>query len=313
MTTNLAERFKKRALELAREGKLGALRTRKATLQVAYGNLVSLIDENSVNTLIYGEEGSGKKRLVEEYMVLQNFYLRIANRKEGRLKVMSALFLQSGFAQVLEAHEMEASDIIYIERVDLLTAACQKELAKYLKARTGRAQGGQPVARLIFGTEKALSLMMLKKEFDRELFQTMTQFAIFLPSLNERAEDLPELVAGLIENIAGQRAVPSSRIIDIFAKQLWAKNFEDLKKVLKNMLAKNRTVSQWTEEDLPMDFRSPQRFVRTSPPDFTQVQKDRTYLRQALYKAGGDRERAAKQLGVSKVDLLQRLLVTGLR
>ncbi len=309
----LAERFKKRAVELARGGSIGAFSTRKAALQGSLGNMVSLIDDSTVNFLIYGEEGAGKRRLVEEYFVLQNFYRRLAMKPEAKLKVLSSLFLQPGFRQILEAHEEDAGALIYIEKIDRLSMPCQIELRDYLKDRKKAAENGLSLPRLIFGTEKALSMMMIKKDFDRELFQLITAFAIFLPSLNERPEDMLGLIQGSIEELGGKRQSPPRWLVDSFTKQLWAQNIDEMRKVLKNMLARKSNVTTWVEADLPMDFRKPQYFERTEPKDFTKSYRERILIRQALIETGGDRLKAAGRVGLSRGEFLKRLLQTGLR
>ncbi len=102
---DLVERFQQRCVELARQGTLGSLRTRKASLQNSWAHLLSLLDQPNVPILIYGEKGSGKRKLVDEFVTLQNFCRRIGGHKESRLKVFSPSFLNEGFSQLfLDPH-----------------------------------------------------------------------------------------------------------------------------------------------------------------------------------------------------------------
>lgn len=310
LTLSLAERFQRRAVELARSGTLGNLKTRKASLQVAYGHFVGLLDNPTVPVLVYGEVGSGKKRLVEEYLVLHNFYRKMEGLPAGALRVLRGDFVAKGFTQQLLTPSARTADIVYLERIDLLTEELQKELLEHLRTREDFAERGVIMPRLVLGTEKALSMMVLRKEFSRDLFQAITGFAIFLPSLNERAEDLPQLISTFIHKLSGQAQVPSRAFVDFVSRQLWAHNFDDLERVIKNLLAKKADARTWTDADMPEMASS---FAKANPKDVTQNVKERVKVRQLLIKAGGDRVRAAHLAGLSRGDFLKKLFQLGLR
>jgi DNA-binding NtrC family response regulator len=187
---SLAERFKKKTLELAREGYFGSLRTHHSQLQNSYANLIHLLDQSHIPILIFGETGAGKRRLVDEYFVLHNFYRRLDNLKQGQLRVYKSDFLSSGWTEFLTPKHNTSADLIYLENIEDLHKDRQRELLQFLKDRKKKAQTLQEVPRIVLGTEKALSLLVMQDKFIRELFYEITTFSIFLPSLQERSEDI---------------------------------------------------------------------------------------------------------------------------
>lgn len=312
---SVAEMFQRRVVELARtEGRFGKLRTLKATLRSSYAHWLSLLDAPAVPVLIYGDKGSGKRAHIEEFLNIQNFYRRLEGAPEGQLRVFRGDFLNVGFTTMFLDAKVSSGDVIYIENVEALSLDGQAELLEHLKLRKRFSDKGVALdrtglgtPRLIFGTEKALSLLVLRGEFLRELFQAITGFAVFLPTLNERSEDLPHLVRSLAEEISGHTQSPSPWLVDTLARHEFAENLDDLKKLLRNGLMRTPDLRRWTETDLPVHMRTP----ATNFSAFGHTEQTR--LRQALLMAGGDREVAAKALHLDKSEMLRRMMALGTR
>lgn len=159
--------------------------------------------------------------------------------------------------------------------------------------------------------------MVIRGEFSRELFQLLTSFAVFLPSLNERSEDFPHLIQSLAEEITGTLMNPSSWLVDLLSRQIWAENMDELKSLLKKGLEKNSNLSGWTHQDLPEELKPrpkfKARFDARIPEDIGSEVSERERFKQAMLAAGGNREAAALQLGLNKAQFLQKLMSFGLR
>jgi len=312
--SDLPRRFFAKAIDLARAGQFGALKTRKSNLKDAFLNLVTMLERPEIPVLIYGEVGSGKRRIIDEYLCLQNFYRRLHGREAAVLKVYQGSFLNVGFTRNFASGKAGPGDLIYIENIELMSKAAQAELLSFLERRKKNFERGAELPRLLLSTERALSLSVIKKEFSRDLFVQITGVAVFVPSLAERADDMPHLIAEMASEMTKARQFPPAWLVDVFARQLWPKNFEDLKKVLASGLARNPTLASWTEADLPESFRGVSaEFQRAEAPDVTLRTQERVRLRQALIKAGGDRSRAAGFMGLGRVDFLKKLFEHGLR
>jgi transcriptional regulator of acetoin/glycerol metabolism len=312
---SLSQRFQQRAIELARSGTLGTLRTRKASLQSSWAHLVSLIDAPEVPILFYGEKGSGKRRTIDEFVLIQNFCRRIDGHPEAKIKVFVANFLNEGFsAQFLEP-TLSSKDVVYLEAIDRLDQGGQEELLAHIKLRRHLSQKGVLLPRLLLSTERALSMLVLQKTFSRELFAAVTSIAIFLPSLNERPEDFPHLLQSTAEDITGKKQLPKTWIVDLLSKQLWPENLDELQKTIRSMLARNSDMSSWSSADLPPSMRArlPSNFTRVDSAKLAADARRRHLLQQALMACGGSRDQAAASVGLSKGEFLKQLMALGLR
>jgi|GEM_PF-1252502 len=311
----VAEVFQRRVVELARtEGRFGRLRTLKSSLRSSYAHWLSLLDAPAVPVLMYGDKGSGKRAHVEEFLSVQNFYRRLEGASEGQLRVYRGDFMNPGFTSLFMDTKVSSGDILYLENVESLSLECQAELLEHLKLRkrfvdkgVAMDRTGLGTPRIVISTEKALSLLCLRNEFSRDLFQAITGFAVFLPTLNERTEDLPHLISKIAEEISGHTQSPSPWLVDTLARQEFPENLDDLQRLLRNGLLRTSDLRRWTESDLPS-------YMRAVKSTFTaHGQLEQTQLRQGLLMAGGDREIAAKALGLTKVELLRRMMAHGMR
>jgi DNA-binding NtrC family response regulator len=315
-TANLAEKFRRKSLEEARRGRLGrSLKTFVPALREAYIHWMSLLDHREIPVLLYGEKGTGKRTHVDEYYYLQNLHAGFSGESPGRLRVFRGDFLEKGFSQLLYAPKTRHEDVIYIEHIDLLNSDCQEEMLEYLKVRKEMGQRGCPVPRLFMGTEKALSLNVMRGSFSKELFQVLTGFAIFLPSIKDRAQDIPHLLIEMIEDLSGKKQLPPVWLVDVLSGQALYENMTELKLILKNLLARKPEVSTWERGDLDPDSGgiATHHFERLKPQNVNQQIKDRNRLESVLSAYKGDSFKAAHALGMSKTEVLKKMMVYGIR
>lgn len=310
---SLAERFKSKANELAREGFFGSLKTRKQQLQNCYSNLINMLDQPQIPILIYGETGSGKRRLIEEYLIIHNFYRRLEGLSKSSLRVLNAKFLNNGWTELLTLQNNKSGDFIYLENVDELSLDQQNELSKFLTGSQSISELGCP--RLFFGTEQALSMMIIQQKFSRTLFKQLTQFAIFLPNLQERIEDMPHLIQTLAHELSGVKQNPPVWFVNFASAQLWGRNIDELKLLLKNMLLKQKNMKYWKRSDIPRLYshKGPSSFESVKPMDITKIQQNRVDLKKALVISNGDKNKAAQSLGMSKAEMLRKMLAYKVR
>ena len=315
-SAKLAERFHRKSLELARKGLLGrSLKTFVPALREAYIHWVSMLEHKDIPVLLYGERGTGKRKHVDEYYYIQNLHQSLQGEVPGRLKVFSGDFLEPGFARLFYGPKTSHEDVIYLEHVDRLNAEAQEELKEYLKLRKEMSQRGCPVPRFFMGTERALSLAVMKGTFDKELFQILTGFAIFLPSLKDRQEDIPHLLVELLQELSGKKQLPPVWLVDVLSGQPFYENLDELKKVLKNLLAKKPDVGQWEKVDLLPESNkmSAYHFEKLKPRKVNSQMKEKNRLEAVLSAYKGDSYKAAQALGLSKVEILKRMMVHGIR
>jgi DNA-binding NtrC family response regulator len=309
--TSLADRFKQKTLELAREGFLGSLRTKRPSLQASFANLLHLIDQSHVPILLFGESGTGKRRLVDEYFILHNFYRRLDNLKQGQLRVYKSEFLQKGWVDFFSPKHNGHADLIYIENVDRLSLERQNELLKFLKFRKQKAKTLMDIPRIVLGTEKSLSLMVMQGTFLRDLFNEITSFAVFLPTLQERSEDILDIIQSFSFEISGRTHQPPTWFVDFVSHHMWDRNLDELKMLMRNMFLKRRDMRSWDFSDLPILYTqdpSESSFSEHGAPDVSSELNERSLIQKNLAKFDGDREKTARHMGFTRSEFLQKLL-----
>jgi DNA-binding NtrC family response regulator len=313
----LAERFYRKSMDLARKGIFGrSLKTYVPALREAYIHWLSLLDHKDIPVLLYGEKGTGKRKHVEEYFYLQNLHASLAGEIPGKFKVFCGDFVDVGFTQLFYSPKTQVQDVIYLEHVDRMSVTAQEELLEYLVLRKEMSQRGIPVPRLFVGTERALSLSVMKGSFSKALFQQLTSFAIFMPSLRDRAQDLPHLLIEFIQELSGKKQLPPVWLVDALSGLSLYENMDELKQVLKNMIAKNSDVGSWKKSDFPLSPRMEPRdpsFSATQPEDATRQMQEKRKLSEALKAYRGDPTQVAQSEGLSRAEILRKMMVYGLR
>ena len=313
--TLLARRFHRKTMDLARKGVFDrSLKTYVPALREAYIHWLSLLEHRDIPVLLYGERGTGKRKHVEEYYYLQNVHAGLLGEAPGKFKVFRGDFLEVGFSRLLYAPKTSHEDVVYFEHVDRMSAEVQEEFLEYLKLRKEMGKRSCPVARVFIGTERALSLSVMKGEFNKELFQMLTGFAIFMPSLRDRAEDMPHMLVELIQEISGKKQLPPVWLVDVLSGQSFYENIDELKKLLRNLCAKKADVSTWKKSDLlPSGGVTTFSFEQLKPNDITAQVKEKQKLKAVLGAYKGDTRQAAQTLGISKTEILQKMMVYGIR
>ncbi len=316
---SLAKRFQTRAIEMAREGVLGSLKTRKSLLIQVYTLLASQLDNSAAPILVFGEKGSGKRRLVDEFLYLSNFYHRLSGGEMGSLRVYFPDFLKKGFTQNFLSPQIKSHDFLIIEDIERLSLELQEELVAYLTMRAELSNAGVACPRILLLTTRALSIRVIAGEFRRDLFALISGAACFIPSLNERPEDQIHLVYEIITELKGKASkfdVPAWFIDNIVGTELWGGNIDELKAVIKFMFIKEADPSKWKPQHLPLRFQiknNQSSFKIHQTTDITEDFEERKHTLSEIMKAGGNRKTAAQNLGITEGELLRRMIRHALR
>jgi DNA-binding NtrC family response regulator len=129
---------------------------------------------------------------------------------------------------------------IFLDEIAEMNPSAQIRLLRVLQDRTVTPVGGEaPVTvdvRVIAATHQDLSLAVSEGRFREDLYYRLNVFPIQLPTLGERMEDMPALVAALLYRIAKKIGTPlTSMTEDAIARLLshtWRGNVRELENCL---------------------------------------------------------------------------------
>ena len=200
--------------------------------------------------LITGETGTGKE------LAARAIHKRSRRARNAFVAVNCAAIPPSLIASELFGHEkgaftgatqrrlgrFEVADggTIFLDEVGDLPAETQIALLRVLQERELERVGGtQPVAidvRVIAATNRDLEAAVEAGSFRRDLFYRLNVFPIRMPSLHERVEDIPLLVAYLTQRYAGKMGKKinaiDKRTMELFQTYHWPGNVRELQNVV---------------------------------------------------------------------------------
>ncbi len=208
--------------------------------------------------------------------------------------------------------ELAADGVLLLTDVAALSQEVQAELAVALSDKRARrlgAQGAFPVtARVILSARSPVQNLMASGAFAPELARWVKNGSLEVPTLRACREDLESLVLLSMDKAARVlgRDVPgiAPDALQALADYDFPGNQYELESVMERALA----ISHGTRvslEDLPP---LPVGAMRSG----SFVDQEREILRRALERAGGNKSRAARALGLKRATLIDKLKLLGL-
>ena len=282
--------------------------------------------------LVYGETGTGKE------LVARALH-ECGPRKTKRFvavncsAVVETLFESELFGHVRGAftgatdHKaglFETADggTLFLDEIGELPVALQAKLLRVLESgevqRVGSLQPVQTDVKVVCATNRDLGVEAAAGRFRSDLLYRLNVVQISLPALRERREDIPYLTAAFLREF-GQRfgktfsglALPAARRL---ADAPWPGNIRQLRNVLERacILADGPII---TEPAIHASLRqSSARAGQDDADDADQALSslERQHIMKVIAETGGNKARAARQLGLSRRALYRRLERYGL-
>jgi PAS domain S-box-containing protein len=291
----------------------------------------SLAAKTDATVLLIGESGSGKD-YIAQYIHDQS------NRAGGSFFSVNCAAIPSELAESeLFGHEAGAftgararkrgllelaeGGTLLLNEVGELPLQVQAKLLTFLDTRSFTRVGGEKKvtvsARLISATNRDLENEISQSRFRQDLFYRLNVLTIKIPPLRERIEDIPVLVDQLISKLALKLHLAATPYVDsatteLFSRYSWPGNVRELRNVLERalILSGGGELSFDLPESSGRDVAAPSEFM-TVPPgrsmnDFFEDLKLR-FVQEALGRSAGNKQKAARLLGISRY-ALKRLM-----
>lgn len=291
--------------------------------------------------LLTGESGTGKE-------VLARFIHSASPRASGPFLAVNCAALpeplleselfgheRGAFTGAIQARpgviERAAGGVLLLDEVGELSPGAQAKLLRVLQEREFQRLGGSRVqradVRVIGATHRDLRMMVERGTFREDLFYRLHIFAIALPPLRERPDDVLPLAEALLEDIGrqlGRRSAGLSRdAVPRLLAYAWPGNVRELRNVLERatILASGGLV---TSEHLALPPAEGGRLpAAPGPPDASStvpatpstgrlLDLERSLVEQAMVAHRYNKSRAARALGLTRAQLYVRLRRHGL-
>jgi DNA-binding NtrC family response regulator len=212
--------------------------------------------------------------------------------------------------------EVANGGTIFLDEIGELPKAMQAKLLRVLESREIRRVGENRAmtvdVRVVCATHRDLPEMVAAGDFREDLMYRINTFEIFLPPLRDRLDDIPDLADHLLGRFRG-KAIPSSRqiasdAIEALKSHVWPGNVRELANVLEHatILCDDGPI---TAAHLPAHFNRRQltgaAANRPGPISLRDLEMQAIY--QALERHGGNKPKAAEELGISLKTLYNKL------
>jgi two-component system NtrC family response regulator len=288
--------------------------------------------------LLLGESGTGKEVVAR---LLHAFSPRVGNAfvavncgaiPEGLVE--SELFghAKGAFTGATEARAgkfLEADGgTLFLDEISELALSLQVKLLRVLQDRiitpVGESKTRQVDARVVAASNSDLLALVKQGKFRSDLFYRLNVVPITLPTLRERAEDVPALCQHFLAS-ANRRTKKDVALSEasLLALQLydWPGNVRELENLVERMVILNRTGVVGVE-DLRHNLHTPSADLAATvasdssaagidlPATLARIEV--VLIERAMRTANGNKARAAELLGLSRTTLFDKLKRAGI-
>jgi DNA-binding NtrC family response regulator len=281
---------------------------------------VGRIAPTDITVLIQGETGVGKD-------VLANQIHQSSARQKAPFIVLDCGVLNHNLAESeLYGHrkgafsgagekkrglvEKSHKGTLFLDEIGNIDLDLQKKFLRFLETgrfrRVGETDEVQVDTRIILATNIDLYDAVRKGRLRKDLLYRMDVVSLAIPPLRQRPEDIPALVAKMIELYGGRAGglAVAPETMDILIGYHWPGNIRELRSVITKALifVEGDTIRP---DDLPRHLAlSPK--VSTRPPK-TLEEMEKNHIIAVLAETGGNQSKAAEILGINRKTLYKKI------
>jgi len=280
--------------------------------------MVEKVAPTDATVLIRGESGTGKE------LVAQAIHHLSPRNAEPFVAVNCGALPESLLESELFGHEkgaftgadkmkvgrfeLAANGTIFLDEIGDISPSTQVKLLRVLQSHQIERVGGTRTleikARTVAATNRDLEEALKDNSFREDLYYRINVFPITLPTLRERKEDIPDLVAHFLNKLGKKEDAIEGNALELLTKYRWQGNVRELENVIERSLIMSNT-DKITDQDLPPHVKNVPSLGASGPfeiPDdgLSLEEVEKKLINNALNKAGGNKSKAAKFLGITR-------------
>ncbi|HEX9580118.1 MAG TPA: sigma-54 dependent transcriptional regulator [Gemmatimonadales bacterium] len=299
-------------------------------MQAIQGEIAAIAESQRTSVLITGESGTGKGRVARLIHAL-------SPRATGPFVAincggLTATFLddelfgheRGAFTDAKTSKEglfeVAAGGTVFLDEIGELPLELQPKLLTVLDTRRFRRLGGtQEItadARLVSATNRAIDRAVRDGRFREDLYYRVAVSVVHLPAVRERSREdrlhlFHQMLAELAHELPAAPAELGSGALERLEAYSWPGNVREIRNVLERAMIMARNAPAIDVQHLPSDLRR-RGGVGKAQKSASLEEVEREHVARALKLHNGNRSRAAKDLGVSRVTLLKKIQKYGI-
>ena len=291
---------------------------------------IAQVAPTEATVLITGESGTGKE------LVAGALHYNSARRKGPFIRINCAAITETLLESELFGHERGAftgadrrkegcfvradGGTLFLDEISAMPLTMQAKLLRVLQERELTRVGGESVlkidVRVVAATNRALPEMIAVGDFREDLYYRLNVVTVALPPLVARIQDIPLLTRHFLErfNRKNQRGIKgvSPTAMDRLLRHDWPGNVRELMNAVERAVVMARA-DYIQPEDLPpelsgtatADKNDREGWAAGKP--LTIEESERLAIVNAMAASGGNKSRAARQLGITRKTLRTKL------
>src|SRR5262245_17384034 len=272
-------------------------------------------------TCLEGESGTGKE-------VIAHFIHQRSPRRRGPFIAINCAslpeqlleselfgFERGAFTGAQQAKpgqiELATDGVLFLDEVTEMSPMAQAKLLRVLQEREFLRLGGtRPVrvnVRVIAATNRDLEDAVARGEFREDLYYRLNVFDIRIPPLRERRADIPLFAAAFLREFGNTTAELTPDALNALCEHDWPGNVRELRNVLERavIMCDGPLI---TTEHLSLRVRAD--LGRLNSTDLGAL--ERQAISQVMRDVEGNKMKAARRLGITRMQLYGRLRKLGL-
>jgi transcriptional regulator with PAS, ATPase and Fis domain len=204
---------------------------------------------------------------------------------------------------------------IFLDEIGDLPLVLQAKLLRVIEEkvffRLGTSQTTRVDVRIISASNQGLERLVARKRFREDLYYRLNVFRIELPSLRDRPEDLPLLIAHILRRLCASRsAAPpevSENAMQVLLNYAYPGNIRELENILEHALIlcaentlRRKHLPDYLRQRPPASGAKPEKAVAPGS-------SERSRIAAALKRHQGNRTLAARALGMDRSTLWRKM------
>lgn len=310
--------------------RFGEIIGRSPAMQAIY-QIIDAVSHNKSNVLLSGENGTGKELVArtihQKGPLASKPFLAINCGALSETLLESQLFghRKGAFTGAIDDHEgvFQAADggTLFLDEISEIPLPLQVKFLRAIQEKEVTPLGStRPVrvdVRLIAATNRNVEEAVHNGTFRTDLFYRLNVVPIHLPPLRERAEDIPLLVEHFIQEFSRIYGVEPKRVtpeaMQRICEYVWPGNIRELQNAIERAFALS-SEPEITLKDLPPAVLRTEDRAGSEDPDvcLPLAEAERRSIAAALKRSGGNKNEAARLLGIDRQRLYRKIEKYGL-
>jgi two-component system response regulator AtoC len=290
---------------------------------------IGMLSRSTTTVLIRGESGTGKE------LVARAIHYNSINREEPFVAVNCTALAEGVLESELFGHvrgaftgavrdtrgkfEIAQRGTIFLDEIGDISPNIQAKLLRVVENREFSRVGGERVqrteARIVGATNRNLEELVRRGQFREDLYYRLKVVEIKLPPLRERREDIPELIAHLLEKVNRQLHTNVRKVPESVMKMLVSYDWKGNVRELENGLIRAVTLAHGDvllAEHLPLP-RSEGLGGGLALDELTSLKEmERRYIAHVLKQTRWNKSKASDILGITRPTLDKKVKDYGL-